>query len=115
MNEISGHERKWPLEQPDGANAFLDSLADLGNSPLTWHLDERFTGAEISALVDDLEDAYYQAAAPWQPPRPVFGSTNNQDESKWLDESFLETLQREATLRFWELVTTCLLYTSRCV
>ncbi|APW47218.1 hypothetical protein [Rhodoferax antarcticus] len=102
------HWHRWPLERPDGADAFLDSLNDLGNSPLTWGIDEhQFTGLEITKLIDELETAYYLAAKPWARLKTVYDSPNTtREELRWPDGTYPSKVQRDARFRFQELVTT---------
>jgi len=101
------HWHRWPLERPDGANAFLDSLIDLCNSPLTWSIDEhQFTGLEITKLIDELETAYYSAAKPWERLKTVYDSPHATHELRWPDGTYPAKVQIDARFRFHELVTT---------
>lgn len=100
--------RAWPLERPNGTNTFLDSLFDLSISPLCWDLNEhQFTGLEITKLIDELEAAYYSASEPWAQLKTVHDSPKaSYEKLRWPDGTYPAKVQKDASRRFWELVTT---------
>jgi hypothetical protein len=94
-----------PLERIDGVNETLESIDALKNSPVCW---SRFGLANnIEQLLDDLEDNYRHALAPWNKYRTLFDCKAGQREFlRWPEGTFPKKIQREATSRFWELITT---------
>lgn len=111
-----------PLECLDGTNPIIDTIRDLEDSPLcmvgTW-------GRGIdkpSDVLSELEDLYQRALEPWERLRTVqpparyalvycgdhaeFQDTLPSIYSRWPYGTFPLEVQREARLRFRELVTT---------
>ena len=100
--------RGWkfsPLERIDGTNATLESIDALRNSPVCWSSFSREHG--ICDLLEDIEDAYRYALAPWSEHKTVFDCEKKSSSFlRWPDGTFPASVQRDARRRFFELAST---------
>lgn len=103
--------RGWkftPLERLDGVNETIESLDALRNSPVCWSsTTTKSPHPRVELLLDDLEELYALALAPWTEYKTVFECKATQREClRWPGGMFPARIQRDARYRFWELVTT---------
>ena len=100
--------RGWkftPLERIDSVNETIESIDALRNSPVCWSVFGRKHNVE--GLLENIEDSYRHALAPWNEFRTVFDCAATQrDFLRWPDGTFPAEIRRDAGSRFWELVST---------
>jgi len=71
-----------------------------------WNNLSALQAKSMAALLDDLEDSYRFAMAPWAEHRTTAGELMQEDFYRWHEYMFTPDVYEEAVWRFNELLTT---------